>query len=71
MTDYDLIVLIPWAIFGILFILICVRLQISSRRSQDRQEQSAGRAQVSREEPAEGQDSVSGGRAVSSTGQHH
>jgi hypothetical protein len=71
MTDYDLIVLIPWAVVSIIFVLICVRLQISSRRSQDRPAQSAKRAQASREEPAEGQDAASRGRAATSTGQHY
>jgi len=70
MTNYDLIVLIPWAIVGIVFVLICIRLQASSRKSQS-PAQSAGRAHASREEPDPGQDSASCGRAATSTGQHH
>ena len=43
MINYDLIVLIPWAIVSIVFVLICIRLQASSRKSQS-PAQSAGRA---------------------------
>ena len=57
MTNYDLIVLIPWAIVGIVFVLICIRLQASSAKSQSHAAQSAGRARASREEPDPGQDS--------------
>jgi beta-lactamase regulating signal transducer with metallopeptidase domain len=34
MTNYDLIVLIPWAIVSIVFVLICIRLQASARKSE-------------------------------------
>ena len=34
MTGIDLIVLIPWAVAGAVLIIVCVRLQISSGRSQ-------------------------------------
>lgn len=71
MTNYDLIVLIPWAIVSIVFVLICIRLQVSSRKSQSHPAQSAGRAHASREEPDPGQDSASCGRAATGTGQHH
>ena len=34
MTDHDLLVLIPWFIFSVALILICIQLQRSSRRSR-------------------------------------
>ena len=71
MTNYDLIVLIPWAIVSIVFVLICIRLQASARKSQSYPAQLAGRAHASREEPDPGQDSASCGRAATITGQHH
>jgi len=71
MTNYDLIVLIPWAIVSVVFVLICIRLQVSSRKSQSHPAQSAGRTHASREEPDPGQDPASCDRAATSTGQHH
>jgi hypothetical protein len=54
MTRNDLMVLIPWAIFSVALILISIRLQISSHRSQHRPAPSAPRAEASGEEPADG-----------------
>jgi hypothetical protein len=45
MTGIDLIVLIAWTIASVALILVCVRLQISSGRSQ-RPQRPAGGAQA-------------------------
>lgn len=58
MDDYDLIVLIPWGIFGIAFILLCVWLQVSSRRSQRDQAPPARRGAAATAEPADGHDAA-------------
>jgi len=58
MNDYDLIVLIPWGIFGIAFIFLCVWLQISSRRSQLDQAPPARRGAGASAEPADGHDAA-------------
>jgi len=54
MTRTNLIALIPWAIFGLALILISIRLQISSHRSQHRPEPSTPRAEASGQEPPSG-----------------
>jgi hypothetical protein len=59
MTRYDLIVLIPWAIFSAALILICIRLQRSCRRSQHCPARPAEAAQESEVEPADGPDAIS------------
>jgi hypothetical protein len=58
MKDYDLIVLIPWGIFGIAFIVLCVWLQVSSRRSQRDQAPPARRGAAASAEPADGHDAA-------------
>jgi hypothetical protein len=75
MTRYDLIALIPWAIFSAALILICIRLQRSCRRSQHRPARPAEPAQASEVEPADGPDAISPSpgprQAATSTGPHH
>jgi hypothetical protein len=71
MNDYDLIVLIPWGIFSIAFILLCVRLQISSRRSQRHPAPPARRAPAHGVEPADGQDAASPGQEPVPSGSQH
>jgi hypothetical protein len=34
MTDIDLIVLIPWTVIGVAFVLLCIRLQIYANRTR-------------------------------------
>ncbi len=58
MNDYDLMVLIPWGIFGIAFIFVCVWLQISSRQSQRDQAPPARRGAGASAEPADGHDAA-------------
>jgi hypothetical protein len=58
MDGYDLIVLIPWGIFGIAFILLCVWLQVSSRRSQRDQAPPARRGAAATAELADGHDAA-------------
>jgi hypothetical protein len=74
-TRYDLIVLVPWGIFSILFILLCVWLQVSCRRSQRDSARPARQAQPPGVKPADRHDVVSPGqerrRAPASTRQHH
>lgn len=59
MTDYDLIVLIPWIISGAVLILICIRLQRSRNRSVHRQARQAGQEQTSSVKPADGRKAAS------------
>lgn len=59
MTDYDLVVLIPWFIFSVALILICIRLQRSSRRSRHSQAQPGQQVQGSGAEPADDPDATS------------
>jgi hypothetical protein len=59
MTRYDLIVLIPWAVFSAALIVICIWLQRSCRGSQHRPARPAEPAQASEVEPADGPDTIS------------
>jgi hypothetical protein len=47
MTDYDLIVLIPWIISGAVLTLICIRLHRSRNRSVHRPARQAEQEQTS------------------------
>jgi hypothetical protein len=58
MDDYDLIVLIPWGIFGVAFVLLCVWLQVSSRRTRRDQPPPARRGAAATAEPADGHDAT-------------
>jgi hypothetical protein len=62
MTDYDLIVLVPWIISGAVLTLICVRLHRSRNRSMHRPAQQAGQEQTSRVETAHGPKATSPGQ---------
>ena len=54
MTDYDLIVLIPWVISGAVLTLICVRLHRSRNRSVHRPARRAEQKQTSSVKNADG-----------------
>ena len=53
MTNYDLIVGIPWFIFSVALILICIRLQRSSRRPRNGPAQPGQRAKGPGAEPVD------------------
>jgi hypothetical protein len=63
MTDIDLIVLIPWAIVSVAFILLCVRLQVSSGRSQS-PKQPGARAQKPGGKEADARDRLPADRVL-------
>jgi hypothetical protein len=59
MTDIDLIVLIPWAVVSVAFILLCIRLQISSSRARSQCPKCrAGQAREPGMKPADDPDPV-------------
>src|SRR5438045_9771051 len=59
MTEYDLVVLIPWLIFSVALIRIGIRLQRSSRRSRHGPAQPGQHADGSGAEPADDPDATS------------
>lgn len=61
MTDYDLIVLIPWIIAGAVLTLICVRLHRSRNRSVHRPARQAEQKQTSSVRTADGPKATSPG----------
>ena len=61
MTDYDLIVLIPWIISGAVLTLICVRLHRSRNRSVRRPARQAGQERTSSVKTADGPKATSPG----------
>lgn len=61
MTDYDLIVLIPWIISGAVLTLICVRLHRSRNRSVHRPARQAGQDRTSSVKTAHGPKATSPG----------
>ncbi len=61
MTDYDLIVLIPWIISGAVLTLICVRLHRSRNRSVHRPARQAGQKRTSSMKTADGAKAASSG----------
>jgi hypothetical protein len=61
MTDYDLIVLIPWIISGAVLTLICVRLHRSRSRSVHRPVRQAGQERTSSVRTADGPKAASPG----------
>ena len=63
MTDYDLIVLIPWIISGAVLTLICVRLHRSRDRSVHRPALQAGQERTSSVKTAHGPKATSPGPA--------